>query len=381
MSLASSSRDAHERYKTLYKVGEGSFGMVFRALDRQEGAIVALKRVRLKDTRALPTGALREIMALQRLSHPNVLPLHDMYTHGASLMLVLPFVPHNLASLLAVRDAPMPEAQSRTLARMLFQGLAACHAHRLLHRDLKPSNLLIDSRGVLLLADFGQARLLPAPGETGSLSHDVATRWYRAPELLLGARRYGVGVDLWAAGCIVAQLLSLAPLLPGDSDLGQLFEVLQLLGTPTEAAWPGLVELPDYHKVELPACQPTPLSARLPHATTDALRLVGALLRYEPTSRLTAAAALCEPWILHPHAAATAELAPPPPTETSTGASSPAPAAGPVQQQPPPPPQQQKLLAYSFPAAPCLEPVDGGDDLENAQAVRRAQALQRRLAA
>ena len=379
MSLASSSKDAHERYKTLNKVGEGSFGMVFRALDRQEGAIVALKRVRLKDTRALPTGALREIMALQRLSHPNVLPLHDLYTHGASLMLVLPFVPHNLASLLAVRDEPLPEAQSRTLARMLFQGLAACHAQRLLHRDLKPSNLLIDSRGVLLLADFGQARLLPAPRETGSLSHDVATRWYRAPELLLGARRYGVGVDLWAAGCIVAQLLTLAPLLPGDSDLGQLFEVLQLLGTPTEAAWPGLVDLPDYHKVELPACEPTPLSARLPHATADALRLVGALLRYEPTSRLTAAAALCEPWILHPHAATPAEFAPPPPpsTEPSVGALSSAPAAASAQQQQQQQ-QQQKLLAYSFPAASCLV---GGDDMVDARAVRRAQALQRRVSA
>lgn len=174
MSLQPSS---HTRYCVLEKVGEGSFSQVFRAVDRQDGQLVALKKVRLRDTRALPAGAIREALSLQQLAHPNVLPLHDLYTHGSNLILVLPFLPYSLAGLLGSRDAPLPEAHARSLARMMLQGLAACHAQRLLHRDLKPGNLLISARGVLQLADFGQARLLPAPGEAGSLSHDVATRW------------------------------------------------------------------------------------------------------------------------------------------------------------------------------------------------------------
>ena len=175
MSLQPSS---HTRYRVLEKVGEGSFSQVFRAVDRQDGQLVALKKVRLRDTRTLPAGAIREALSLQQLAHPNVLPLHDLYTHGSNLILVLPFMPYSLAALLGDRDAPLPEAHARSLARMMLQGLAACHAQRLIHRDLKPGNLLISARGVLQLADFGQARLLPAPGEAGSLSHDVATRWY-----------------------------------------------------------------------------------------------------------------------------------------------------------------------------------------------------------
>ena len=179
MSLQPSS---HTRYRVLEKVGEGSFSQVFRAVDREDGQLVALKKVRLRDTRALPAGAIREALSLQQLAHPNVLPLHDLYTHGSSLILVLPFLPYSLAALLSGRDAPLPEAHARSFARMMLQGLAACHGQRLLHRDLKPGNLLVSARGVLQLADFGQARLLPAPGEACSLSHDVATRWYRSPE-------------------------------------------------------------------------------------------------------------------------------------------------------------------------------------------------------
>lgn len=210
--------EAHKRYQTVGKIGEGSFGQVFRGVDRATGAAVAIKKVRLKDTRSLPTRPLREVLSLQHMmDHPNLLPLLNLYTQGSNLMLVLPFVPHNLAALMAARASPMPHREARAISRMLFCGLAYCHSQRIVHRDLKPSNLLLRANGVLLIADFGLARLLPTRGEQVDLSHDVATRWYRAPELLFGARRYGTGVDMWAAGCIVAELLRLCPLVPGVS--------------------------------------------------------------------------------------------------------------------------------------------------------------------
>ena len=136
---------------------------------------------------------MREMLALQLLRHPNVLPLLTTYTHGANLVLVTPFVPHSLASLLDGRDAPLPESAAAALTAMLLRGLSACHAEGLLHRDIKPGNLLLTGSGELKIADFGQARLLPPPERAASLSHAVATRWFRAPELLLGSQDYNIG--------------------------------------------------------------------------------------------------------------------------------------------------------------------------------------------
>ena len=273
---------------------------MLRGLDRETGAEVALKRVRVRDLRAVPVAALREMNALRRLEHPHIVPLLGVHTHGASLVLVMAYVPHSLGTVLAARDLPLPEAVAGVFARMLLEGLCAIHADGLLHRDIKPNNLLVAATGTLMIADFGQARLLPPRSEAASLSHAVATRWYRAPELLLGARRYDGGVDMWACGCVVAQMLSLSPLLPGDSDIDQIFQVVRLLGTPTEEAWPGLTALPDYAKIELPAgVPPTPLALRLPLASDDAVALVQALLRYDPRARATAREALAVSWIVH----------------------------------------------------------------------------------
>ena len=209
---------------------------------------------------------------------------------------------------------------------------------------------------------------------------------YRAPELLLGARRYGGGVDLWAAGCIVAQLHSLAPLLPGESDMDQLFQVVRLLGTPDAAQWPGLLELPDYRKVELPAHPPTPLRTRLPHASASALDLIGRLLRYEPTSRVSADAALRHPWVLHPRAATPAELVPPPPAPR---AGAPLPTRPRCAAMPPTPrgiPAAPLQPAIQFPAAHCDGVGCGPGGLgtmscAEAQQIRNAQALFRYLRA
>ena len=148
---AAMSRDLHtaEDYKILEKVGEGSFGTVFHALDRKTGKEVALKKIRVRDVRVLPINALRELNSLRLLHHPNVIGLLGTHTHGSNLVLVLPFVPCSLGALLSRRDAPLPESHASSLARMLLQGLSAIHAEGLLHRDIKPNNLLIASSGEL----------------------------------------------------------------------------------------------------------------------------------------------------------------------------------------------------------------------------------------
>uniref|UniRef100_A0A7S4F7Q6 cyclin-dependent kinase n=1 Tax=Chrysotila carterae TaxID=13221 RepID=A0A7S4F7Q6_CHRCT len=289
--------DHHSRrYAIEQKVGEGSFGQVFRARDRQHGHVVALKKVRIRDVRMLPAAALRELLALQQISHPNVLELLGQYTHGANLVLVMPFLPLSLATVLEQQHLPMPSERVREIAIMLLSGLVACHESDLVHRDIKPANLLIDAHGRLQIADFGQSRLLPKDAG-GSLTAQVATRWYRAPELLFGSRYYGKGVDIWASGCVIAQLWSISPLLPGDSDLDQIFQVLLLLGSPSEANWPGVTLMPDFHKLELPRCQPKPMRRVLPYAPSSAVDLVSKMICYDPKARVSANDALSHAWL------------------------------------------------------------------------------------
>uniref|UniRef100_A0A674GN38 Cyclin-dependent kinase 20 n=1 Tax=Taeniopygia guttata TaxID=59729 RepID=A0A674GN38_TAEGU len=233
-----------EQYMVLGRIGEGAHGVVYRAKHRQTGELVALKKVPLRrPEEGLPLQTLREIKALREMeAHPNVIRLRAAFAQGPAVVLALELLVADLGGLLRAAPAPLPPARVRALLAMTLRGLGHLHGQRLLHRDLKPANLLLDSAGRLKLADFGLARLLsPTPGRP--YSHQVATRWYRAPELLYGARRYDEGVDLWAAGCILGELITLAPLFPGDTDLEQLCRVLSALGTPRARDWPVLGEL------------------------------------------------------------------------------------------------------------------------------------------
>lgn len=155
-------------------------------------------------------------------------------------------------------------------------------------QDLKPNNLLLDGNGVLKLADFGLAKSFGSPNRV--YTHQVVTRWYRSPELLFGARMYGVGVDMWAVGCILAELLLRIPFLPGDSDLDQLTKIFEALGTATEETWPGVSSLPDY--VSFKIFPGTPLEHIFSAAGDDLLELLQGLFTFNPSMRTTATQAL-----------------------------------------------------------------------------------------
>lgn len=197
-------------------------------------------------------------------------------------------------------EAANTTAQVRKFTYQLLEGTRYCHAHRVLHRDLKPQNLLINKEGNLKLADFGLARAFGVPLRT--YTHEVVTLWYRAPEILLGGRQYSTGVDMWSVGCIFAEMATRKPLFPGDSEIDEIFKIFRILGTPTEAEWPGVTSFPDFKasfpKWERKAEDELVNADGVKNLGEEGLNLLESLLVYDPAGRISAKQAVHHPYFL-----------------------------------------------------------------------------------
>ncbi|XP_047221924.1 cyclin-dependent kinase 20 isoform X2 [Girardinichthys multiradiatus] len=278
-----------EQYSILGRIGEGAHGIVFKAKHIETGETVALKKVALRKLEeGIPNQALREIKALQEIEdNQHVVKLKDFFPHGTGFVLVFDFMLSDLSEVIRNYQRPLTPAQVKCYMMMLLKGVAFLHHNNIMHRDLKPANLLISPSGHLKVADFGLARLFSNQGDR-LYSHQVATRWYRAPELLYGARKYDEGVDLWAVGCIFGELLNSSPLFPGENDIEQLCCVLRVLGTPTQDSWPEIVELPDYNKITFKENPAIPLEEIVPDTSSQAIALLYKFLVYPSKQRCSA---------------------------------------------------------------------------------------------
>ncbi|KAI3497528.1 hypothetical protein L1887_40206 [Cichorium endivia] len=282
-----------DSFEKLDKIGQGTYSSVYRAKDLETGKIVALKKVRF--TKMDPESVrfmAREIIVLRRLDHPNVMKLEGLLTSRVSgnLYLVFDYMEHDLAGLAASPMIKFTESQIKCYMQQLLCGLEHCHNRGILHRDIKGSNLLIDNNGNLKIGDFGLATIF-STNQRQPLTSRVVTLWYRPPELLLGATDYGVAVDLWSAGCILAELFAGKPIMPGRTEVEQLHKIFKLCGSPSEEYW---------------------RKSKLPHATIfkpqqpykrcvgetfkdfpqSALTLLDSLLAVEPNNRGSSSSAL-----------------------------------------------------------------------------------------
>eukprot|EP01111_Echinosteliopsis_oligospora_P015937 TRINITY_DN646_c0_g1_i3.p1 TRINITY_DN646_c0_g1~~TRINITY_DN646_c0_g1_i3.p1 ORF type:complete len:229 (+),score=39.47 TRINITY_DN646_c0_g1_i3:81-767(+) len=213
------------KYQKLEKLGEGTYGVVYKAKDKTNGAIVALKKIRLElEDEGVPSTSIREICVLKELSHPNIVRLHDIVFTADKLQLVFEFLDQDLKKYIDSVPSVHPMLVKSYLYQLLL-GLDYCHARRVLHRDLKPQNLLIDREGTLKIADLGLARAFTIP--LRQYTHEVVTLWYRAPEVLLGSKIYSIGLDMWSVGCIFAEMINSKPLFPGDSEIDELFHIFR----------------------------------------------------------------------------------------------------------------------------------------------------------
>lgn len=295
--------DSHklDEFQKLEKIGEGTYGVVYKARDKLTQQFVALKKIRLEtESEGVPSTAIREISLLKELDHANVVQLLDVIHADQKLYLVFEYLDMDLKKHMddfsSNNDdwSGLPENLSKSYLRQLLDGIAYCHDHRVLHRDLKPQNLLIDNRGCIKLADFGLARAFGIPMR--AYTHEVITLWYRAPEILLGSKGYDMAVDVWSLGCIFAEMLTKHPLFPGDSEIDQLFRIFRTLGTPDETIWPGVCKLPDF-KAQFPRWEPQNLASFLPSTLSHHGKdLFKKLLIYDPAKRITAREALAHPY-------------------------------------------------------------------------------------
>lgn len=308
MNMLQGCRSVFE-FERLNKISEGTYGIVYRARDKKTGEIVALKKVKMNIGRkedcleyGFPISSLREINILLSFDHPSIVNVKEvvMDDHD-SVYMVMEYMEHDLKWLMESMKQPFSTSEVKCLMLQLLEGVKYLHDNWVLHRDLKTSNLLLNNQGVLKICDFGMSRQYGSPLKP--YTSLVVTLWYRAPELLLGAKKYSTAVDMWSVGCIMAELLAKKPLFSGTTEVDQIDKIVKTLGTPTETIWPGLSELPGA-KANFAKQPYNLLRKRFPAASftgspvlsESGFDLLNRLLTYDPEKRITVDDALNHYW-------------------------------------------------------------------------------------
>ncbi|XP_009950749.1 PREDICTED: cyclin-dependent kinase 1 isoform X3 [Leptosomus discolor] len=248
-------------YTKIEKIGEGTYGVVYKGRHKTTGQVVAMKKIRLEsEEEGVPSTAIREISLLKELRHPNIVCLQDVLMQDSRLYLVFEFLSMDLKKYLDTIPSGQYLDHSRRYLYQILQGIVFCHSRRVLHRDLKPQNLLIDDHGVIKLADFGLARAFGIPVRV--YTHELATK---------------------------------KPLFHGDSEIDQLFRIFRALGTPNNEVWPEVESLQDY-KNTFPKWKPGSLETHVKNLDEDGLDLLSKMLIYDPAKRISGKMALKHPY-------------------------------------------------------------------------------------
>jgi protein kinase len=280
------------RYKVARQLGDGTYGSVWKATNRETNEVVAIKKMKRKFYSWEEAISLREVKSLRKLNHPNVVKLKEVIRENDELYFVFEHMKQNLYEQIKDRDRYFSESRVKNWIYQILHSIAYLHKQGYFHRDLKPENLLI-TEDTVKLADFGLAREIRSrPPYTDY----VSTRWYRAPEVLLRSPEYNSPIDIFAIGVIAAELFSLRPLFPGSSEQDEIYKICAVNGTPTEQTWPDGMKLASKMGFRFPQFDPTPLQKLVPNANRDALDFIEACLQWDPTKRPSAAQCLQMPF-------------------------------------------------------------------------------------
>jgi serine/threonine protein kinase len=287
-------KDELDKYEKIEKVGEGTYGVVYKCKHKKTNEYVALKKIRLEnEDEGIPSTAIREISILKQLKHPNIVRLVDLIHGEKKLYLVFEFMEHDLKKFLDLNNGPLSPPLVKSYLYQICAAIKYCHSKRILHRDLKPQNLLIDKNGAIKLGDFGLARAFGIPIKT--LTHEILTLWYRAPEILLGQKEYSTPVDMWSVGLIFYEMAHRKPLFAGDSEIDQIFKIFQMYGTPTEKEWVGITKLP-YYKLNFPQFKGRGIRKYNTNIDEKGVDLLEKMLQLDPAKRISAKRVLTHPY-------------------------------------------------------------------------------------
>lgn len=276
-----------DKYVKLAKIGEGSYGTVYRCRNKDTNAIVAIKKFNETDDDAqIKKIAMREIKMLKQLKHHNLVNLLEVFKNKRKLHLVFEYCDQTVLNELEKHHKGVPEAKVKKIVYQVLKGVQFCHKNNCIHRDVKPENILITKGGVVKLCDFGFARLYTGPGD--QYTDYVATRWYRAPELVVGDVQYGPPVDVWAIGCVFGELLNGQPIWPGKSDVDQLYHIQKTLGDLIPRHRKVFNNNHFFRGMVLPSPRErVPLEAKYPTASAHTISFLKACLQMDPSARST----------------------------------------------------------------------------------------------
>lgn len=292
------------------KLGEGTYGVVYMAREKQTGAVVALKRMNIAaEEEGVPATTIREICLLKELHHENIVRLYDVMFQAPKLTLVFEYCDYDLKKYMDSKPGKrLDVAEAKLILKQMLCGLQYMHARSVVHRDLKPQNVLLSSNRDVKLADFGLARVEGIPVK--KYSHEAVTLWYRPPDVICGSTNYGFPVDMWSMGCIFAEMITGTPLFNGHSDGEQLLKIFKLFGTPTKEEWPGLLTCPNVKVIMSDARYASHFEQHYPSYFSEFVRttdlhvlgedgvdLLRSMLQFHPSKRISANDAYHHPFL------------------------------------------------------------------------------------
>jgi len=290
------------RYTDLKFIGEGAYGMVVSAYDHTNQTRVAIKKITPFEHQCFCQRTLREIKILSRFRHENIINIQEVLRAQTidqmkDIYIVQCLMECDLYKLL--RHQRLTDEHICYFLYQILRGLKYIHSANVLHRDLKPSNLLLNTNCDLKICDFGLARIAdPTKDHSGLLTEYVATRWYRAPEIMLNARGYYKPIDIWSVGCILAEMIGGRPLFPGKHYIEQINLILNVVGSPDESDLVSIVNERARNYVSLlPNRKRTPWKQLFPNASDLSLNMLDYLLTFNPNRRVSVEEALKHPYL------------------------------------------------------------------------------------